>query len=252
MSKVIRIYLQPAFLLCTAVLAIAASSMSIAIKSLGVYLEKQPLPLKKSLDLLDENGLAPYRVISKKVMENEEMVTSLGTSDYIQWNLEDFDAPSDSSVRYCSLFITYYGLPDIILHVPEECYMGSGYQRLASDSFMLEIDTGRSKSEPIEVKHLVFAGTNSSQWISSTKFPVLYLFNTNGVYASNREDTRMILNRNIFGKFSYFCKVEWKFFNKRVGALVYPRKEETVTASQKLLSVILPVLEKEHWPVIRD
>jgi hypothetical protein len=29
---------------------------------------------------------------------------------------------------------------------------------------------------------------------------------------------------------------------------VYPNKEETITASRKLLAVILPALEKDHWP----
>lgn len=50
----VRTYLRPAFLICAAVLAITASGMSIAIKSFGIYLKKEPLSLRKSLDLLDE------------------------------------------------------------------------------------------------------------------------------------------------------------------------------------------------------
>ena len=42
----IRVYMQPAFLICTAVLAMSGSGMAIAIKSFGVYLKKEPLPLK--------------------------------------------------------------------------------------------------------------------------------------------------------------------------------------------------------------
>ena len=82
----------------------------------------------------------------------------------------------------------------------------------------------------------------------------MYLFRANGDYVNSREDVRLVLNENIRGKHSYFSKVEWKFFNtgfsvagKQVG--VYPTKEEAVMASQKLLDVILPVLEKEHWPI---
>jgi hypothetical protein len=51
---------------------------------------------------------------------------------------------------------------------------------------------------------------------------------------------------------SEFSKVEWKFFNTGLAGQqgsVYPTKEEAVTASQKLLGVILPILEKEHWPI---
>ena len=82
----------------------------------------------------------------------------------------------------------------------------------------------------------------------SRKFPVLYLFNVNEVYANSRENARVALNKNIFGKYSYFCKVEVAFNRTSVA----PRKEEAVAASEKLLSVILPILEREHWPVMEN
>jgi len=246
-SVYVKHYMQPAFLICAAVLAIAGSGMSVAIKSFGVYLKKEPLPLKKSLALLDEKSLASYKVVSKEKIENEEIVKSLGTEDYIQWRLEDSDAAADSAVRHCFLFITYYWLPDMVLHVPEECYAGSGYQRLASDSVTFEIDRA-GRVEKILGRHLVFTGTNSNYWSRDTEFSALYLFNVNGVYANNREDVRMVLNRNIFGKHSYFSKVEWWFFNAERDTKVYLSSEEAVAASQKLLSVILPILEREHWP----
>ena len=56
-------YLQPAFLICATVLAGAGGIMSIAVKKFGMYLEKEPLPLKKPLNLLDERSLAPYEVV---------------------------------------------------------------------------------------------------------------------------------------------------------------------------------------------
>ena len=50
----IRVYLQPAFLICVIVLAIAGAGMSITMKHLGIILDKEPVPLKKSLEMLDE------------------------------------------------------------------------------------------------------------------------------------------------------------------------------------------------------
>ena len=245
----IRTYLQPAFLICAAVLAIAGGGMSITIKSMGLILTKDPLPLNKSLDLLDEKDLGPYKVVLKEKIKNEEIVKSLGTEDYIQWILEDSDASADSAVRQCSLFITYYELPDRVPHVPEECYMGSGYQRLTSDSVTFKINKpGFEKKIP--GRFLIFASTNSKQR-SSVKFPILYLFNVNEKYYNSREDARIALNKNIFGKYSYFSKVEWKFFNTRFGQAVYPSKEDAVAASERLLSAILPILEREHWPAGR-
>jgi hypothetical protein len=254
LRKTIKLYLQPAFLICVVVLVAAGSSMSMVIKGLGVYLKKEPLPLKKSLDLLDEAGLGPYTVVSKKKIDNEEVVKALGTRNYIEWVLCDTAAEAASPLRYCSLFITYYDLPDVVVHVPEECYIGSGYQRLMSESVSVRIERNGSE-EQIPAKYLVFTGEDSGSWLLSTKFSVLYNFRVNGVYVNSREDARLTLNKNVFGKHSYFCKVEWKFFNLRYGTLnegmgghFYPTKEEAVEASRKLLTTILPILEEKHWP----
>lgn len=210
--------------------------------------KKEPMPLKKSLDLMDENALAPYKVVSKHKITNQEVIESLGTRDYIQWLLEDSDTAADSPIQKCLLFITYYDTPDRVPHVPEECYSGGGNQRLASDSVTIEINR-QGKVEKIPARYLVFASTNSNIWGTDTRFPVLYLFNVNEVYANSRDDARFALNKNIFSKHSYFSKVEWKFFNTRFGQMIYPNKEETITASKKLLRVILPVLERDHWPI---
>ncbi len=256
MRNTIKTYLQPAFLICTATLAIAASGMSIAIQKFGIYLKKEPLPLKKPLDLLDESQLGPYKVISKSKIENEEVIEALGTEDYIQWLLEDTEAAADSPVRRCMIFITYYDLPDRVPHVPEECYAGGGYQKIASDSVTFEVSRAKGVLSPqtkkIPGKYLVFAGTESDHWHRNTKFSLLYLINVNGIYAGNREDARVVLNKNIFGKYSYFTKVELGPFISGIGVRSYPTKKEAVLAGQKLLSIILPILEKDHWPDWKD
>ena len=239
----IRVYLQPAFLICVAVLAVAAGGMSIAIQSFGVYLKKQPLPLKKSLDLLNESALAPYKVIEKHKILNEEIVKELGTEDYIQWVLEDPRVEVDSTVRKCLLFISYYELPDRVPHVPEECYTGGGYQRLATDSVTLYPNKPGLQKQ-IEGKYLVFGSTKGDFLQSGERFPVLYFFKVNGEYAGSRDEARIALNKNLFRKYSYFCKVEL-IFNQ---AFVAPSKQQAVAASEKLLAVILPILEREHWP----
>ena len=242
----IRVYMQPAFLICTAVLATAGAGMSVTINKLGLYLKKEPIPLKKSLDLLDENGLVPYEVEPNKKfrIENEEVVKALGTKDYIQWIISDTNAELTSPTKSCLLFITYYDCPDRIPHVPEECYVGGGFQKLASDSVTMEISEDNGIKRKIPGKYLVFGSPRASIWQSTEKFPVLYFFRINGEYAGSREDARIALNKNLFGKSSYFSKVELAF-NQGVTP---PNKTEAVAATEKLLSVILPVLEKEHWP----
>ena len=247
MKSNIRVYFQPAFLICAAVLAISGSAMSVAIKKFNIYLEKEPIPLKKSLDLLNENELIPYKVISKKKIENDEITKELGTEDYIQWTLEDPNAETDSPVRICVLFITYYKRPDRVPHVPDECYVGVGNQRIAADNLVFRINKN-GKEQEIPGRYVVFSTSTTDYWAAGTKFPVLYLFRVNGEYKGNRESARVALNKNIRGKYSYFSKIEWKFFNTSFGATVYPSKKEATAASEKILTKLLPILERDHWP----
>jgi len=233
-----QVYLQPAFLICVAVLAVAAG----ASRKLGV-IKKEFLPLKKSFDALDEDRLAPYKVVKKLKVEDQDTLKSLGTQDYIEWALEDTEAPADSAVRKCLLFVTYYGRPDRVPHVPEECYTGSGFQRLATDSVTFKIKNAGFERK-IEGKYLVFGSVKADFRQRLDKFPVLYFFNVGGEYAGGRDEARILLNKNLFRKYTYFSKVEL-VFNQILAA---PSKEEAVAAGEKLLAVILPILEQEHWP----
>ncbi|MGA2678374.1 MAG: hypothetical protein ABSF37_03620 [Sedimentisphaerales bacterium] len=234
-------YLQPAFLICVCLLAITTVSMS---KFSRHY---EPLPLKKSLSDLDKSNLAPYKVVEKSKIENQDILNTLGTEDYIQWALEDTSAPAESKTRFCTLFITYYSLPDIVPHRPEECYIGGGLQGIKFETVMLKAINGVYERD-IKTRYLVFADTKSDILTGGTSsFPILYTFRVNGKYG-DRYDVRNTLNWNSFSKYSYFSKVEWKFYNIASGRTIYPNKQEAIAASEKLMSVILPVLEKEHWP----
>jgi hypothetical protein len=241
----IRACLQPAFVICVLVLAVAGIGMSITMKNLGIVLKKEPLPLKKSLSLLDEADLSPYRVILPKLeITNEDVLKALGTEEYIQWILEDTEQAEISPIRKCLLFITYYPLPDRVPHVPEECWTGGGYQRLRSEDVRLNVNNQVDFERSIPAKYLVFGSKTANLWQSSLRIPNIYLFRVNGHYAGGRQEVRMALNKNLFGKHSYFCKVELVF---DAGSTV-PNKEESIGASEKLLAVVLPILERNHWP----
>jgi hypothetical protein len=240
-------YLQPAFLVCVGVLAVSAGTMSMAIKLSGMYLKKEPLPPKNPLSRMDTSKLAPYKAVNKQEISNQDILESLGTEDYIQWTLEDKSVPADSATRFCSLFITYYELPDQVPHVPEICYTGSGFQQKSSELIALNINRNNNRQQ-ITVRHLEFTGSTNDALAGASNFPVFYIFSVNGEYATGRQDTRLILNKNMFGKYSYFSKVEWKFYNIKFGSSTYPDKQEASAASEKLLGANLPILEKDHWP----
>jgi len=261
MRLILKPYIQPAFLLCIGVLAAAGGGMSTVKSYLGIKMIKLPLPLKKPLEQISEEKLAPYRVVNKQKIDNDDVLESLGTDEYIQWRLEDTEASPDSAVRYCDLFITYYtGTPDKVPHVPEECYFGGGNQRFEREGITLQVpiksrtkatsEKGRpvARTHSVPATYLVFGSREKNIWDISSKFMVFYFFKVNGAYRGNRNTTRLELMSNITGKYSYFSKVEWKFFNNTSGGPVSPEKDQAIEAGIKLLSVILPVLETEHWP----
>ncbi len=240
----IRVYLQPAFLICVLVLAAAGAGMSVTMKKLGIVFKKESLPLKKSLEDLDERDLAPYKVVSKQKIQNPDTLKALGTDDYIQWILEDTEQAANSPVKECLLFVTYYQLPDRVPHVPEECWTGGGYQKLGSEAVIFEINNGEGFDTNVPAKYLVFGLKKTGLWQAGERIPNLYFFKVNGQYAGSRQEARIALNKNLFGKESYFCKVELVFDRSSIA----PSKEQAVAASEKLLTVILPILEQEHWP----
>lgn len=137
------------------------------------------------------------------------------------------------------VFVTYYALPDRVPHVPEECYMGGGFQRLATEGLHLQIDQAR-----LETRYLVFGRTEETAWQGGDKVPVVYFFRVNGQFAADRNEARMLLNKNLFGKSSYFSKVEL-VFNQQAAPVT---RDQIVHTSQRVLERLLPALEQDHWP----
>jgi len=253
MNSKFKPLMQPAFVVCIIVLAVACASKQAVIEFTGAKLKKEYIGLRKSFDLIDESAFKPYKVVEKSKIDNKDIVESLGTEDYIIWKLEDTEAGQYSPVRYCSLFITYYGMPDRVPHVPEECYVGSGNQQTGKKSFSLTINNDAADTDSagidIDIKHLLFEPTNTSVDKLSSEFSRMYFFRVNDGYANDRMGVREIMWSNVIGKHSFFSKVEWEFFGMGYGTYTRPKEEEIVKASEKLLSVVLPILENEHWPL---
>jgi hypothetical protein len=128
--------------------------------------------------------------------------------------------------------------------VPEECWTGGGYQKLGSEGVTLNVNDNAGFAARIPASYLVFGPKTADLRQSSARIPNLYFFKVNGQYAGSREEARLALNKNLFGRHSYFCKVEIVFNMSSVA----PTKEASIAASEKLLAVVLPVLQKEHWP----
>ena len=241
----IKPYLKPAFLICAAFLLIAASSKSVIIKKLGLITEKLAIPLQKPLEDMDFDAIGPYKLISQQRIENHDIIEELGTEEYLQCLIEDTEAAPESPTRICSLFITYYtGNPDTVPHVPDECYVGGGNKQVGKDLIGLKIPIQNETIE-LNASRVTFERKKRSEWDATSTFSRLYFFKVNGEYSNGKQMTRAIMGKNLFGKYSYFSKVEWEFKGVRG---VSPDKEQIIEASQKIFSSILPILENNHWP----
>jgi len=237
-------YLKASFLVCTLILLAAAGSKEIVINTLGVHMVKLAIPLQSPLDDLNEASLAPYTILNKSKIDGATL-ESLGTEEYLQWFLEDTDAEPSSPTRYCSLFITYYtGTPDMVPHVPDECYVGGGNEFKSKQTLALNFPD----RDKIDFQCIRFTRTSENGMQGSSEFTVQYFFHANGKFCGSRTETRKLLGQNWFSKYSYFCKVEWKFFGRDSFGDVYPNQEQTLAASEKLMAILLGELEANHWP----
>ena len=245
-NSFLKPYLEPHFLICACILAVLAAVLPLMEYAFGLYLRKEPLPLQNNLDLLEDALNGHYRLMNKELL-SEDIEKTLGADNYIQWLLEDVNEPASSAVKYCMLFITYYSQPDNVPHVPEICYIGGGNVIKGTDDASFPVKNANS-NRPISIRYLTFENTEGP-FAMRREFGLCYLIYSNQTYTGTREGARLALNKNIFKKYSYFSKVEWKFFgSSSFSATVYPEKKDVLRASSKLLGVILPELEQKYWP----
>jgi hypothetical protein len=242
-----KTFFKPTFVVCVCVLLAAAVSKETVIRVYGVYMTKQSIALQRPLEEMNAVALAPFELKKNARIQNRDVLESLGTEEYLQWIIEDSEAKPDSPTRYCSLFITYYtGNPDMVPHVPDECYVGGGNERQAGG--LVTIDVSRSDdNQKLDFQYVAFRNFDQKT-MREDNFSVQYFFHANGKYSGSRTDTRLILGSNWLSKYSYFCKVEWKFYGVGSFGLVYPDKEQTLEASSRLMEKLLPELESNHWP----
>ncbi|MBN1125985.1 MAG: exosortase-associated EpsI family protein [Sedimentisphaerales bacterium] len=246
MNPKLRPYLQPTFVVCVIILAVAALGMDVSLQLTRAFLVKIPIELRKSFELLDIGKLAPYSKLSQTQLD-PAMVEELGTSDYLILELEDTQASANSPTRYCRLFMTYYSKADRVPHVPEECYLGAGFVPAESMTVNLHL-SHEAEDRDLSIRCLNFERSGLASMRATEKTAVLYFFRVNGHYANDRNEARTILGSNILGKHSFFSKVEWSYYGKMGTATLQPDQEQIVQASEKLISRLLPLLETAHWP----
>lgn len=199
---------------------------------------KEPAPLRKPLKHMDTTQLVPYELLHASDLK-AEIMEGLGTDQYIQWTLQDTSVTNRSAPEgLVNLFITYYtGTPSQVVHVPEECYLGSGYSTVSDEIIQVPIP---ELQQTIAVKILTF---ERSAFLSRDSRVVMYVFHVNGRFAPDGKVVTTIMN-DPRDRHGYFSKVEVSFGN----AQTTPSLDKSIEAGKRVFQKIIPILVKEHWP----
>ncbi len=263
--------------------AIGALGFAPAQHWLGVYLQKEPVPLRRRLNELPMK-VGRWQAIGSDEIVSPEIMREFGTDQYVTRN---FALDGLTSNGILQLHVSYYtGGIDAVPHIPDRCYVGGGLTKSAtSTSVPLNIDESLWWPDPAFDPEDPMAGSrpylmaqtadpsrqvvrmprdaadglrlNTAEYWDPREpahtMAAGYLFIANGGVASSSSGVRL-LAYDRSSRFAYYCKVQFTFQHP---TRAIDRTELGVIASE-FLNVMLPDLmsclpdwwEVEHglWP----
>jgi len=233
-----RILRQPSFVVCIVILVICAAGL----RAVGLNIIKARVELRKQFSELDRVALGPYQVIDER-RSPPEIEDELGTTEYIDWTLEDTSVLEGDPARFLRLFVSYYtSNPDKVAHVAEICLTANGGQVNNEKNTEITVPGCGQEEDgnrlPIRIMDVEFPQIKQR----SQQQTVAYFFSVNGDYRCTRNQVR--LRSNYWrDSYAYFSKVEVSLS----GRDSLPR-EEALAAVEKLHRTLIPILWSEHWP----
>lgn len=250
--RAVRSAMSVRFIACVSILFVSAVSMQTVARFFGQYFRKRPVPLKRALAALDKSKLAPkFGLHIRPVMPiSDEMLQAMGTEEYAQLRLVDVTMNPSDPASVAHLFVTYYtGQPDLVPHVPDECYQAGGYDLLKARNTQLKVPGVGADDDMLPVRVLTFdipnRGLRSSINDSAeSRLYVIYFFLTNGEYVTTRTQVR-IHTADLRDRYAYYAKFEVKFSNYSFGKVA--GESESLAAMAKLMRTVLPIMLKDHF-----
>ena len=122
-----RSSIRPVFLALLATTAIGGLGLRAAMRSLDVYLRKEPILLRADFGSIPTT-LGRWQKFGEDQRLDSAMVESLGTEKYLTRN---YALDGDASKGVLSLHLAYYtGMIDTVPHIPERCWGAGGLVQL--------------------------------------------------------------------------------------------------------------------------
>lgn len=263
--------------------AAGAIAFAPAQRLLGIYLHKEPVPLRRQLNELPTT-VGRWKAIGNDEIVSEEVRRDFGTDEYVTRN---FALDGDPANGILQLAVSYYtGGIDAVPHIPDRCFVGGGLNKSPTSSNMpLTIDESLWWTDPAYDPNDPAAGDGPYMMAQTSdasrqvvRMPRLgseglrlnaaeyarqdtpthtlaagYLFIANGGVTPSPEGVRL-LAYDRSSQFAYYCKVQFTYQHP---ARAIDRAELALTASE-FLNVMLPDLmsclpdwwEVQHglWP----
>lgn len=250
-----RLFAQPAFIVVSLILFVAAAGLNGATEFMQLHFRKQAVPLTRELKDLPEQ-LGPWRQMSIDEPLDADTEHTLGTDNYVfrhyvdtrlltQRELDEF---TDKSPRQrmdllaklsllkpravVNISLTYYtGLVDTVAHVPDRCFVADGFEPTHVDVEKWNALKGRKGDESL--RYIVFEDQTPGRGSMSRN--VAYFFNCNGEYMNDPIGVRRRL-AYLFEEYGYYMKIETHV------AKLSPA--EAAEVMNDLLAHALPEIEK--------
>ena len=272
---------RSAYVALVSILVLGAVTIPVVIARLEIYLQKESVPLRRTLNTIDDD-LGPWnRARGKDGKEKEdtvfgvEMIEGLGTELYL-------DRWMTSRGRDVNVHVAYYtGMIDDVPHVPERCWDAAGLpQSIAPRIVELDLEydgvstdgspVNKATGEPYPVVEVLELGQpvpvhlpvgeprmTVTQFDRDTKNPRLkqvggYFFIANGRMAPSAGDVRMMAF-DPSEQYAYYCKVQLTYSGTvRSGEDDEAVLAEFVGIAEDLLPTLIPEVMNclPDWPTI--
>ena len=137
------------------VLAAALVGQEALVAANNVVMYKQPVPLRKSLDLL-EHPSGSWSFLRQDPPLSKDILEELGTEDYINRTYEDTSWSRGPRGRFADLHVAYYtGTPDTVPHVPQQCFKAGGMVQVSGGPLNINLDPANYREDPDHPGHYV-------------------------------------------------------------------------------------------------
>ena len=237
-----RRFFSPMFIVSTVLLLLATTALPIGLDALSEYYSKEPIQLRRSLDLFDTAGMPSFQlVLGEGDFVSLTKEPEIETDEWFALTFEEKAAPAHGQESTDTfLFVTYYSDPrNQVAHTPEVCYRQGGATVHLITSIPVNTPDLVPSAAKIDAKLLEIE--------QGGKYMILlYVFYCNGRFYKDREQVRFAIGWP-GDRYIYFSKIEtltgWRMGTDR---------QVAIDRCKRLLSEALTLLVKEHYPARED